>query len=678
MATKDIKGKVTVVLKDVTVDEALNAILNVNGYIFTRRGNLIYITPGPGIEGVDVTTVNIPLKYLTASEASALIQKAISSKGDIRNDEATNSLVVTDFSASIEKVKKVLQEVDIPPIQVLIEAKLVDITEKDFQNFGLTYTLDYKPTGAIKGLFGTKSSAQQELTAGQTLPGPSSNLSGGQLKSAITFKGLTGSVTLDALLQNQKAHLLASPSIATLSGKEARIIIGERFPYLEKEQTTTGTTATTKFVDIGTTLRVTPRVSPDGWITMYVHPEVSSLSATLDAGPRIATREADATIRVRDGQTIIIGGLIKREDNKTRGRIPILSHIPVLGWLFKNASTDLTSTESVVFITPHISRTPEEMAAIEAATQKEETANIQDAGQRVTVNQFWADANDLENNEGLISREKDKETRMSEALDLYQQIARQFPESEKAGESLFRSGLIAYRYFADLDLAKDLFSQLYQDYPDSSHTDKSQQMIEQINKKLKVKEIADQVNEKLEVKQASLTPKPLSQPKIEDKKITENRKIIQKKSEVLQTKVENKKTTKNRKIIQKKANVSSPSKFLFWSTKAKDKKIAENQKIIQKKSEVLQTKAKDKKIAESLRMIEQNRKDRETKMSEALDRATKKINKKPKVNKVKKKKGKTKIENKQITENPSTPALPPTKVEDKKITGNRGIIMGGK
>ena len=163
VATKDIKGKVTVALRDITVDEALNAVLKVNGYTFTRKGNLIYITPGPGLEGIDVVTVAIPLKYLTASETSELLQKAISSKGDIRINEATNSLVITDFPASVEKVKTVLKDIDVAPVQVLIEAKLVDITEKDYQNFGVTYTLDYKPAGDIKGLFDRKTGYQEEL-----------------------------------------------------------------------------------------------------------------------------------------------------------------------------------------------------------------------------------------------------------------------------------------------------------------------------------------------------------------------------------------------------------------------------------------------------------------------------------------------------------------------------------
>jgi len=522
VATKDIKGKVTVALRDITVDEALNAVLKVNGYTFTRKGNLIYITPGPGLEGIDVVTVTIALNYLTASEASELLQKVISSKGDIRVAEATNSLVVTDFPSSIDKVRNVLKDIDTPPIQVLIEAKLVDITEKDYQNFGVTYTVDYKPAGDIKGLFDRKTGYQEQLAGSQAMAGPSSTLSGGQLKiTALTLKGLSGTVTIDALIQDNKAHLLASPSIATLNGKEARIIIGERYPYKEKTQTTTGTTETTKFVDIGTTLRVTPQVSPDGWITMNVHPEVSSLTSSLDAGPRIATREADATIRVRDGETIIIGGLIKRQDDRVKGRIPIIGHIPILGWFFSKSSSDLTSTELVVFITPRIIRTPEEMKAIEATRQREVAVNIEGTGERLVVNQAWEEARDLEMDEGIVSRRKDKQMRMSEALDRYKQIAKQFPGSEKADDALFRAGLIAYDYFADLDLAKKIFSQLVERYPESPYVSKSKRMLEHINKKLAALE-------KKKAPQTSIPEQKKAAPrqsKSKDKEVTGNRGI---------------------------------------------------------------------------------------------------------------------------------------------------------
>jgi len=478
VATKNLKGNVTVSLRDITIEEALDAILRVNGYAFTKKGSIIYITPGLGVENINMTTVSIPIKYLNASEASLLLENTISSRGEIRINEATNSLVVTDIAESLQNLKNVLEEIDVLPIQVLIEAKIIDISEEDLQNLGVTYTVDVQP----------KSNPGEQFAGGGDLAGPSATLDGGEFQlTAFTFKDIaSATATIDALLEDNKADVLASPSIATLNGQEARIIIGERYPYKESTQTTTGTTETTKFVDIGTTLRVTPRVSPDGWITMVVHPEVSTLKEQLDDGPRITTREADATIRVKDGQTIVIGGLIKREETNKKGKIPILGYIPIIGALFTNFSSEATSSELVVFITPHIIRSPEEQTSLVSSEEKNDYVDIKTRGEHVMVTNLWEEASNLERNRGIVSKRKDKDSRMSTALEIYQELASLYPENEKADDSLYRAGRIAYKYFQDLELAKKLFSQLAERYPKSSFRAKSKSWVNYITKKLDI------------------------------------------------------------------------------------------------------------------------------------------------------------------------------------------------
>ncbi len=478
VATKDIQGKVTVNLTDVTVDEALEAILSVNGYAFTRKGNLIYITPGPGVEGLDKLTVSIHLSYLTASEAQKLLAKVISSTGDIQVNESTNSLVVTDFLANIEKIKKILQEIDIQPIQVLIEAKIVDIQTKALENFGTTYTLTYNPSGDAQGLFDRDSFADESLTTTTTMAGPSSSLSGGQLKITSIIKDLTAEMTIDALVQDNKAHLLASPSIATLNGREARIIIGEKFPYKEKTQTTTGTTETTKFIDVGTTLKVTPMVSPDGWITMNVHPEVSSVSASLDAGPRITTREADATIRVRDKETIIIGGLINKKDDSINGGIPFLRSIPVLGILFSKRSKDLEETELTVFITPHIIKTPTEIAQRKDVVKEEVYLDLEKAQHSNVVDKLWEHAKNLELDDTEESANKSRRLRNEERLNTYKFIVNQFPESSNVDYALFMTGKIYYEYFREYEAAAASLENLISQYPQSDYIEQAQSILQ--------------------------------------------------------------------------------------------------------------------------------------------------------------------------------------------------------
>ncbi|MFA5149137.1 MAG: secretin N-terminal domain-containing protein, partial [Candidatus Omnitrophota bacterium] len=177
----DIKGKVTVNLKDVTLNEALDAMLTASGYTHVRKGNIIYVSSGSA-EGIDLSSEPVFLKYLKAAEAQNLLRKVISAKGDIKVDEVSNMLIITDYTANIEKVKKLIESIDIPPQQVLVEVKIVDITSKDLENLGVTWSADYKPAGDVKGLFSRKTGYQEELKTTTTMPGPSGTLSGGQFK----------------------------------------------------------------------------------------------------------------------------------------------------------------------------------------------------------------------------------------------------------------------------------------------------------------------------------------------------------------------------------------------------------------------------------------------------------------------------------------------------------------
>lgn len=486
VATKDIKGKVTISLKDVTLHEALRAILVVNGYSYSQTGNIIYISPGPGPEGLDLNSEFINLKYANAAESEKLLQKAISAKGDIRVDAATNSLIITDYPTSMDKVKKLIREIDVPPIQVLIEAKIVDITNKDLQNLGVKYTANYEHDG----LFTTnkkKADSGETVDTGVNLSGPSTSLSAGQFTFDMHLEHADFTATLDALIQDEKAHLLASPSIATLNNKEARIIIGEKVPFKEKTQTTTGTTETTKFVDVGTTLRVTPQVNADGYITMIVHPEVSSVKTLLDAGPQITTREADATIRVKEGQTIVIGGLIKNEETRVRNRVPILGYVPILGFFFSNRAHDITQVELAVFITPHIIRDQAGQKLAADAARDEVFVNIEKTAELTIVARLFEKARNLETNNGIESRRKDSDFRLRQAASIYDNIASQFPRSNKADAALYRLGWIYLFDFNDYPKAREYFKQVVTNYPQSEYYGRANRHLRFLNKALKPK-----------------------------------------------------------------------------------------------------------------------------------------------------------------------------------------------
>lgn len=484
VTSSDVKGKVTVSLKDVTIEDALEAILTANGLTYSRRGQIIYINPGAQ-EGVAIVAEPVRLSYLKAVDAQTLVRKILSPKGDIKVDEVSNTLVIADFPGTIQRVRELLKHLDVAPQQVLIEAKILDITSKDLQNLGLTLTSDWKPSGNAKGIFHRDTSFQEQLKSTLTVAGSSSTLSSGQLKlDALTFKGLSLTATIDALVRDQKAHLLASPSIAVLNNQEARIVIGEKVPFKERTQTTTGTTETTKFIDVGTTLRVTPSLNADGYITMRIHPEVSSVAALLDAGPRITTREADTTVRIKEGETIVIAGLITQEDNRTKSHVPILGQLPGLEYVFGSRSRDHTQTELAVFITPRMVRSREEQEALgrEAVKKEEATVTLPTTGQLGIVLALFQKADHLERGQGLESRRKPPWFRAAQALNLYEHIVAEFPQSPQVPEALYRIARIQATTLRDFEQARVSLQQLQQEYPNSPAASKVQELLRDIER----------------------------------------------------------------------------------------------------------------------------------------------------------------------------------------------------
>ena len=483
----DIKGKVTINLQEITVEKALEAILKVNGLLYALREGVIYVTSGdPSL--VDTKTEVIRLKYITATQAQNMTRKMLSPKGDMKINETANNMIVTDNEENIVKIRALIDEVDKAPKQVLIEAKILDITSTDLRSIGVQYNIDYQPVGVdtfAGGLFDRKTGFAENAETTVSIPSQSS-LSTGQITlDALTLKGMTLSATIDALVRDGKAHLLASPSIAVISGQEARIVIGERFPYKERTQTTSGTTETTKFVDIGTSLKVSPQINDDGYITMSLHPEVSSLTEALDAGPRVATREADTTVRVREGETLVIGGLIRQKDNSTIDKVPILGDIPLLGRLFSRVSTDSEQIELAVFITPRILYSREEREKLGRKKENENSSTLVDqSAELIMVNQIFGHAHSLENNIGVASIRKDKDSRMTQAISQYELIYRQFPDSERAPEAKYRIGMIQWNHEKDYKKAKNTFSTLMADYPKSQWAEQARAAYEMMDGEL--------------------------------------------------------------------------------------------------------------------------------------------------------------------------------------------------
>lgn len=346
----EVTGNITINLQDVTLKEALDTILIVSEYRYERKNNVIFV------EKISrgITTEVFTLNHSKASEISELLGKVLSDQGSVQVGERSNKLVITDIPEGLEKARKLLNQLDTMVKQVMIEVVMLDVTVSDLKQVGIKWQGTYSPEPLLRNPRQRIRLDEGGIRSDLGSPGDT-EFPGIEFDIGTTLRHWSNvKVEIDALIKDQSAELLANPRILTVNGKEARVVIGEKVPYKEKMQTTTGTTETTKFVDVGITLKVTPWISKSGYINMVIHPEVSSVTEFIDNQPRIDTREADTEVSVRDGHTIVIGGLIKESKNLERGRIPVLSKLPLIGFLFRNEARTKEKKELVIFVTPHV------------------------------------------------------------------------------------------------------------------------------------------------------------------------------------------------------------------------------------------------------------------------------------------------------------------------------------
>ena len=283
--------------------------------------------------------------------AAETIETARGLAGNVKvvAEETTNSLIITTYKRNFPAVEKLIKELDVMLPQVLIEVKIVEVTLDDDTKFGIEWMWEH--TTSVGG--------ENYLKSGSTAFGLADEVFG--LKYGILSDTLE--TLLMALEKNTKVNILETPRILTLDNHEAVINIGQEVPYLESTQeTATGGVLTSyDFRDVGVILTVLPRINKSGTVTMDVNQQINSLiEFTLFNAPVIAKREAIASVTVKDGHTMIIGGIIQDNKTETVHKVPILGSIPFIGGLFKRQESKIEKTELMVFITPHIVRTPEE------------------------------------------------------------------------------------------------------------------------------------------------------------------------------------------------------------------------------------------------------------------------------------------------------------------------------
>ncbi len=434
MSEEFANKKVTASLTRVTVREALDTLLRVQGlayqrigksdsYVVTKRSNdapdtitKIYTLSYISLQGVgsaqselnsimpqdvsssssssssgDSTGLNLggsssgsgSDSYSGGAEITTIVKSMLSPVGKIAVDPRTNKLIITDVAEVFPQVENILAELDIKPPQILIEAQIVEVSKTSGLSLGFEYG---GSDGAMVSMTGPKRKVDLEYIKGQGVKGwnyifPSKDQlnSGSSSSGSSSGSGSSSSssdegedegglldfsafnIVLKSLLTRGEAKYLGKPKVVTLNNKTATITtstdatVGQTVSQSGSGGGEALTTQSAERKRVGLTLQVTPQVNREGYVTLYVQPSYSDLvSSGFDFSKDTTTRAASTLVRVKNGQTVVIGGLLtSRETDQTR-KVPLLGDIPLLGWLFTSKTKSKSTTDLVIFITPTI------------------------------------------------------------------------------------------------------------------------------------------------------------------------------------------------------------------------------------------------------------------------------------------------------------------------------------
>ena len=418
IATPEVKGTVTLKLIDVTWERALDAILDISDLACQKSGNIITVAPIGKIDSLKkqnsaLITEVFNLKYLDAQLTEAALLQLLSSQGKVSvlqgkneagwefaggkgesfgkqkrmNDTETstrsNVLIITDIPVVIDKIREIIRKIDVRPAQVLISTKIIEVSKDALNDMGIDWGTG--AAGAESGGAVTSNPISQNGNVTSSLGGNSIGSAvepngfaalGGTTGTAVSstfpfnegsqlvFKKLTGTqfeIIGHALEQNSKTNNLSSPQILALNNQEATILVGTKYPILQSNITGAGSVGVTTvtldyYQDIGVQLKVIPQVGSDGDISMVIHPAVTSYTATVGSNqyPIILTREAETRVVIKDGETIVIVGLLVDEKTKSTSGVPILMDIPFIGKMFKRDTVSTNKLDLLIFITASV------------------------------------------------------------------------------------------------------------------------------------------------------------------------------------------------------------------------------------------------------------------------------------------------------------------------------------
>ncbi len=398
-----VGGSLTLRLKDVPWDQALQIILDTRGLDMRKNGNVVWIAPRDELATKEklalesqqqigeleaVRTESFVLNYQKARDVQALLtskdQKVLSKRGSAVVDERTNTVFVQDVPTRLEEVRKLIAQIDVSVRQVMIEARIVEANDSFSKNLGAKlgynttkpggqrligpsarYTVggQLSSTGQLTSSSPFNEGGSQQLVSGtpditqtQNVNLPATGLGGfgpGTISTILFNKNFTQFITMEltALEADGKGKIISSPRVLTGDKVEALIEQGTELPY--QSATSSGATSVS-FRKANLSLKVKPQITPDGNIIMTLDINKDSVGQVTAAGFAIDTKHVKTEVLVENGGTVVIGGIFSQDERNTTTKVPLFGDIPVLGHLFRNNSKTDNKTELLVFITPRI------------------------------------------------------------------------------------------------------------------------------------------------------------------------------------------------------------------------------------------------------------------------------------------------------------------------------------
>lgn len=347
-----VQGKISVYLDNVTFEDAVKNITSISGLSYSLNNNVLYIDQKDGnVFAMQIENFFYYPKYIGLNTLSDILKNYVSKDGKIVVDSTSGALIITDNGKNMSVLKMIIEKVDKPLKQVLIEAKIVEMNKSGSRDLGIQWGANYAP-GSTSYYF------PNSVSVGGGSQGYMVNLPVTEAAGAMNLLlgTATGSLLLDVRLQamekNGNAKIVSEPKIVTMNNQKALIESGVEFKY---KVTTTDTTEIEED-SAKLSLSVTPQVTPDNNVLLNLQVEKSELdfSRQVDGYPLKITRKAETYLMVKDGETTIIGGLNQQTSSDTQKEVPYLSKIPLLGLLFKSKAVANSLDELVIFITPKV------------------------------------------------------------------------------------------------------------------------------------------------------------------------------------------------------------------------------------------------------------------------------------------------------------------------------------